>query len=62
MQTSQIYNYPSTSNIPVLKSANQQLRLAGQLITASVKSLQRQTTQSPAQPADGKGIIINIKA
>ncbi|MFT5729709.1 MAG: hypothetical protein ACI8PB_003880 [Desulforhopalus sp.] len=65
---------PGTSNsalsaaLPILKSANQQPRLAGDLIAKTVAGMsQMQTAQTPAQSIDmsrstGTGKIINITA
>ncbi len=65
---------PGTSNsslsvgLPILKSANQQPKLAGDLIAKTVAGMsQMQTTQSPTQSIDmskttGTGKIINITA
>jgi len=65
---------PGTSNsalsvgLPILQSANQQPKLAGDLIAKTVAGMsQMQTTQSLAQSVDmsgitGTGKIVNITA
>ena len=58
----------SSAGLPILKSANQQPKLAGDLIAKTVAGMsQMQTAQSSAQSIDmskitGIGKIINITA
>lgn len=67
MQTTGIPNQKPMSGISVLKTANEQPKLAGELISKTVESMRNQRAQTPAQPADissitGTGTIINTTA
>jgi hypothetical protein len=67
MQTTGIPYQKPMSGISVLKTANEQPKLAGELISKTVESMRNQRAQTPAQPADisgitGKGTIINTTA
>ncbi|MBU1565530.1 MAG: hypothetical protein KJ630_07865 [Proteobacteria bacterium] len=61
-------NSAASASVSVLKSANEQAKLAGELISRTVESMmQIQAAQSPAQRTDiwefsGAGKIINITA
>lgn len=55
----------ATANISVLKSANEQPHLAGELISKTIEGLvQAQTVQTPVQPVapSGTGTIVNTTA
>ncbi|WP_306549494.1 hypothetical protein [Desulfobulbus sp.] len=55
----------ATANLSVLKSANEQPHLAGELISKTIEGLmQTQTVQTPVQPVapSGTGTIINTTA
>lgn len=58
----------ATANMSILKSANEQPHLAGELISKTVEGLmQAQTSQTPVPSAaplatSGKGTIVNITA
>ena len=55
----------ATANLSVLKSANEQPHLAGELISKTIEGLmQTQTVQTPVQPVAprGTGTIINTTA
>ncbi|MFT5702393.1 MAG: hypothetical protein ACI8ZB_005313 [Desulforhopalus sp.] len=68
MQIPEGSNSALPAGLSILKSAQQQTELAGDLIAKTVSSMsQMQTTQSPAQSTDiseitGTGKIINITA
>jgi len=68
MQITSSTNVNSVANLSVLKSANEQPSLAGELISKTVEGLmQTQTPQSPPQSvpfsaATGTGGIINTTA
>jgi hypothetical protein len=67
MQTTDIANRSPMSGISVLKTANEQPKLAGELISKTVAGMRSQSAQAPAQPADisgitGTGTIINTTA
>ncbi len=67
MQTPSIANLRLIIGLYVLKSANEQPKLAGELIDKTEANLQKQGVQSPAKPVDvsgntGSGRIIDIKA
>jgi hypothetical protein len=68
MQIAGTRNTPSSGSISILKSANEQPKLAGELISKTVEGMaQIQSAQTPAQPVDmsgitGTGTLINIKA
>jgi len=58
----------ATANLSVLKSANEQPHLVGELISKTIEGLmQTQTVQTPVQPVapvapSGTGTIINTTA
>ena len=68
MQITPVANAGSIASLSVLKSANEQLTLAGELISKSVEGLvQAQVAQAPIQPVNpdatsGSGTIINTAA
>jgi len=68
MQIPRTNNSALPTDLSILKSANQQPELAGDLIAKTVASMsQTQTAQSPAQSIDmskitGTGKIINVTA
>jgi hypothetical protein len=68
MQTTGVSNLTTSGSMSMLKSANEQPKLAGELISRTVEGMmQIQSAQSPAQRIDiseisGTGKIINIKA
>lgn len=68
MQIAGTRNTASSGSISILKSANEQPKLAGELISKTVEGMvQIQSAQSPAQRIDisgitGTGTLINIKA
>jgi len=68
MQITNMSNSASSSGVSILKSANEQPKLAGELISRTVENMvQIQTAQSPARPIDiseitGIGKIINTTA
>ena len=67
MQTTSISNPKVLSSVSVLKAANEQPQLAGDLISKTVENMQSQSVQAAAQPIDvsgliGTGNIINITA
>jgi hypothetical protein len=67
MQTTGILYQQSVIGVSVLKTANQQPQLAGDLIVQAVENMRNQAAQTPIQPADISGIpvtgnIINTTA
>lgn len=67
MQTPSIANLRLIIGLSVLKSANEQPKLAGELIDKTVANLQKLDVQSPPQPVGvsghtGSGRIIDIIA
>jgi len=68
MQIAGVNNLTSPGSMSILKSANEQPKLAGELISRTVESMmQIQSAQSPVQRIDiseitGTGKIIDIKA
>ncbi len=68
MQITSVVNAGSIASVSVLKSANEQPILAGELISKSVEGLiQAQVAQVPVQPVNlaatfGSGTIINTTA
>lgn len=68
MQIASVGNLTSSGSMSMLKSANEQPKLAGELISKTVEGMmQNQSVQSPAQHIDiseisGTGKIINITA
>jgi hypothetical protein len=67
MQITDIPYQKSLTGISVLKTANEQPRLAGELISKTVEGMHSQTAQTPVQPTDisgitGTGKIINTTA
>ena len=68
MEITGISNSQSLRGVSVLKTANEQSRLAGELISKSVENMiQNQYTPASAQPVDvsgitGTGKIINTTA
>jgi hypothetical protein len=65
MQIASVANAGSTASLSVLKSANEQPALAGELISKTVEGLiQAQAAQMPVQPVAtlGSGTIINTAA
>ncbi len=68
MQTASISNSSSFSTVSVLKEANKQPQLAGELISKTVESLMQTTSaQAAAQPVhisamSESGTLINIRA
>ena len=68
MQITDPHSTASSSVLSILKSANEQPRLAGELISRTVENMvQIQAAQSPAQPLaiseiTGIGKIINTTA
>ena len=68
MQIGNMSNSASSSGVSILKSANEQPKLAGELINRTVENMvQIQAAQSPSQRIDiseitGTGKIINTTA
>ncbi len=68
MQITGTNNSAASASVSLLKSANEQPKLAGELISRTVDNMvQMQAAQSPAQRIDmseisGTGKIINITA
>ncbi|WP_319585366.1 hypothetical protein [uncultured Desulfobulbus sp.] len=68
MQITPFANAGSIASLSVLKSANEQPALAGELISKSVEGLiQAQVAQAPVQPVNlaatsGSGTLINTTA
>jgi hypothetical protein len=67
MQTTGIAGQLFLSSLYILKAANEQPKLAAELISKTIEDLQKQNTQTPAAPVDipdttGKGKIINVTA
>ena len=68
MQTASVSNLTTSGSMSMLKSANEQPKLAGELISKTVEGMmQIQSAQSPAQHIDtseisGTGKIINTTA
>jgi hypothetical protein len=65
MQTTGIAGIRFIQNLSLLKSVNEQPKLAGELITKTVESLQKQNAQTPAPISDStsfpaKGKIIDV--
>jgi hypothetical protein len=67
MQTTGIAGLRFIQNLSLLRSANEQPKLAGELITKTIESLQKQTARTPASVSDiasspAKGRIVDITA
>jgi hypothetical protein len=65
MQIAGIPYQKSLNSLSVLKTANEQPNLAGELISKTVEGMQSQNAPTPAQPihvSTGTGRIINTTA
>jgi hypothetical protein len=67
MQITDITYQKSLTGISMLKAANEQPQLAGELISKTVEGMHSQNAQTPVQPTDvsgitGTGKIINTTA
>ena len=65
MQTAGIPYQKPLNSLSVLKTANEQPKLAGELISKTVESMQSQNAPTPIQPihaSTGMGKIINTTA